>query len=213
MQELRYTVVSDGSSDANLLPILTWLLRKNGVNIAIQSQWADLRRLRIPIKDFQRRIELALDLYPCDLLFIHRDAENQSREQRLREINLATEHLSSQIRKPHICVIPVRMTEAWLLFDERAIRHAAGNRSGQQPLNLPLLAKIESIPNAKDILHNLLYSACGLTGRRLKQFEVRRYARDVSGLIDDFSPLRKLQAFSLLEQDVIHFINQFFATK
>ena len=33
--------------------------------------------------------------------------------------------------KPAICVIPVRMQEAWLLFDEIAIRHAAGNPHGR----------------------------------------------------------------------------------
>lgn len=36
MTELRYTVVTDGSSDVALIPILTWLLRANGVAYAIQ---------------------------------------------------------------------------------------------------------------------------------------------------------------------------------
>jgi hypothetical protein len=31
MLDLRYSLVSDGSSDAALLPILSWLLRENGV--------------------------------------------------------------------------------------------------------------------------------------------------------------------------------------
>jgi hypothetical protein len=37
-----------------------------------------------------------------------------------------------------ICVIPVRMQEAWLLFDETAIKFAAGNRTYPKSLNLPL---------------------------------------------------------------------------
>lgn len=213
MQELRYTLVTDGSSDAALLPILTWLLIEHGIDIAIQSQWADLGRLRIPTKGLYHKIELALELYPCDLLFIHRDAENQSHEQRRQEIAQATSRLSADLRKSHICVIPVRMSEAWLLFDEAAIRHAAGNRSGRQPLELPQLARVEALPDAKQVLHNLLSNACGLTGRRLRQFEVRRHARRVSEFITDFSPLRKLPAFARLEQDVIHFTAKFLATE
>lgn len=42
MRDLRYTLVADGSSDVALLPILTWLLRRNGVALSIQATWADL---------------------------------------------------------------------------------------------------------------------------------------------------------------------------
>jgi hypothetical protein len=46
MRELRYTLVSDGASDQVLLPILTWLLRANGVRCAIQPEWADHKPAR-----------------------------------------------------------------------------------------------------------------------------------------------------------------------
>ena len=48
MDALRYTLLSDGSSDQALMPILTWLLREQGVYGAIQPEWADLRRLPRP---------------------------------------------------------------------------------------------------------------------------------------------------------------------
>ena len=79
MSELRYTLLTDGSSDAALLPILTWLLTTNGVAWAIQAEWADLRRVRRSRK-LADRIILSLALYPCDLLFVHRDAEKEPRE-------------------------------------------------------------------------------------------------------------------------------------
>ena len=135
MKDLSYTLVSDGSSDIALLPILNWLLIKNGVKLAIQPVWADLRRLRQPPRTLPERIRYGIELYPCDLLFVHRDAENQDREARLQEINNAVTELSQT--RPHtapvvpsyICVIPVRMTEAWLLIDQAAIKRAAGNAS------------------------------------------------------------------------------------
>ena len=38
------------------------------------------------------------------------------------------------------------MTEAWLLFDESAIRVVAGNPNGKNPLNIPDLSVVEQIP-------------------------------------------------------------------
>ncbi|MEZ4868053.1 MAG: DUF4276 family protein [Caldilineaceae bacterium] len=210
MNEIRYTLLTDGSSDAALLPILTWLLVENGINIPIQSQWADLGRLPFVIETLQQRIELALDFYPCDLLFIHRDAERQSRMDRVEEITNAIQPMNNLVHlRPYICVIPIRMTEAWLLLNEQAIRHAAGNPSGREQLTLPTLATLESQANPKQILHDLLNRASGLKGRRLKQFPVHFHARRVAEFIDDFSQLRQLLAFAALEKDIQDFVNRF----
>ena len=153
MKELCYTLLSDGSSDKALMPILTWLLRAHQVECAIQSNWADLRRLPKPPKKLLPRIINSLELYPCDLLFIHRDAEREPREKRITEI---LEVLEEAVKKsvlvpPHICVIPVRMQEAWLLFDEAALRKAAGNPRGRQPLQLPDIRKLEQLPDPLDV--------------------------------------------------------------
>ncbi|MCC5657609.1 DUF4276 family protein [Nostoc sp. XA010] len=204
MKELCYTLLSDGSSDKALMPILTWLLRVHQVECAIQSNWADLRRLPKPPKKLLPRIINSLELYPCDLLFIHRDAEREPREKRITEI---LEVLEEAVKKsvlvpPYICVIPVRMQEAWLLFDETALRKAAGNPRGRQPLQLPDIRKLEQLPDPKDILYGLLCEASELTGRRLKQFSVNERVHRLAELIDDFSPLRALSAFQLLETEI-----------
>ena len=118
MTEIRYTFVTDGSSDAALIPILTWLLRENGVEFAIQPAWANLtgipHRKRRRLED---KIYWSLEFYPCDLLFVHRDAERESRENRVNEITTAIQRVGISV-PPRICVVPVRMQEAWSLFDE-----------------------------------------------------------------------------------------------
>lgn len=202
MLELRYSLVSDGGSDAALLPILSWLLRENGVKCAVQPSLADLRRVPNPPRDLNNRVQLALELYPCDVLFIHRDAEREPIEHRRYEIRAAINTLPPSVVPSWVCVVPVRMTEAWLLFDEGAIRHAAGNRSGHQSLDLPDLAHLEDLPDPKAVLHELLRQASGLHGRRLKQFRVTQSALRVSVLTADFSPLRLLPAFQVLETDL-----------
>jgi hypothetical protein len=101
-----------------------------------------------------------------------------------------------------VCVVPVQMTEAWLLFDESAIRLAAGNPNGKNPLNLPDLSIIEQIPDPKEILFRILREASGLKGRRLKKFNMAQSRIRITELVCDFAPLRKLNAFQRFEKDI-----------
>ena len=203
MDEIRYTLISDGSSDRALLPILTWVLREKGGVNRIQPEWADLNRLPRPPKALQDRILAAIDLFPCDLLFVHRDAERENPEHRYEEIRDALKEASARdFKTPAVCVVPVTMTEAWLLFDEPSIRQAAGNPNGKNPLNLPNLHKIELILDPKKHLSIILRKASGLSGRRLKTFNLPGTQIRITNIIEDFSPLRNLSAFQRLEDDI-----------
>ena len=74
------------------------------------------------------RVQPACDFYPCDVLFIHRDADKEPHTVREKEIrNAVAEALPNELAPSAVCVIPVRMMEAWLLFDEPALRKAADN--------------------------------------------------------------------------------------
>ena len=201
MTPLYYTLLADGSSDRALIPLLSWLLIEHHVDRSIQPQWADLGRLPAPPRTLRKRIETCLHLYPCDLLFIHRDAENAGADVRSAEISAAVDQLpTGSIRLPALVeVIPVRMLEAWLLFSEPAIRAAAANSNGSMPVDLPPLGRLEQIPDPKHELHARLRSASGLRGRRLKSFPVHERAIQVADHIVDFSPLRELSAFQRME--------------
>jgi hypothetical protein len=205
MKELCYTLLSDGSSDRALIPLLTWLIRQHTSDWAIQAQWADLARLPRPPRGLTERIRISLELYPCDLLCVHRDAETAPRETRVGEILSAVKAVYGPANAPTLCVVPVRMQEAWLLFDERALRRAAGNPNGRQLLDVPVLNRLEALPDPKRNLADLLREASGLRGRRRDRLAVSSRASRVATLIDDFSPLRALSAFSALEEEVSQF--------
>ena len=198
-RRLRFTLLGDGSSDEALKRHVEWMVRENvASDVAIDSQWADLRAAKPKPEGLGARIERAIDLYPCDVLFVHRDAEREEPERRIQEIAQAC--IGIKVRATPVPVIPVRMSESWLLCDETAIRKAAGNPNGEQPLNLPRLREIEGLPDPKNTLHTVLRCASGLTGRRLKAFSPR--ARLVANYISDFSLLRRLPAFQRLETDL-----------
>ena len=202
MQQLRYTLMADGSSDRALLPILTWLLRQSCGAVPIQPEFADLRRLPQPPEELSGRINRSVELYPCDLLFVHRDAESAPIEEREAEIRKALEESSVEGSVRVVCVVPVRMQEAWLLIDEAALRRAAGDPNGTQPLDMPDVRKLEKLADPKQLICELLRQASGLQGRRLKRFSWRSSAHRVAEIIDDFSPLYGLAAFKRLAAEV-----------
>lgn len=200
MTELTYTLLADGSSDRALVPVLTWLLQTHLSDYAIQPQWADLRRLDKPLRDtFQKRIQQSIKLYPCDLLFIHRDAEKEDYKTRFNQIQEAVEQARNIVTMPVVCVIPVQMTEAWLLCDITAIRRAASNPKGKIALQLPDVRRIEDNPDPKMLLYSLLRQAADLNQRRMQKFYPSDCVQIVADRIRDFSPLRSLTAFQALE--------------
>ena len=116
----------------------------------------------------------------------------------MKAANLLPEGLSPTF----VCVIPVRMQEAWSLIDETAIKVAAGNRNYDGQLELPPVSRLERIPDPKDVLNGLLRQASDLNRRRQRNFSVAKHAKRVTEFIEDFSPLRRLSAIAALEREI-----------
>ena len=146
---IRTTLLTDGSSDAVLQHHLAWLLEQH-TRHALPPVWADLSRLPHPPHALDERIHMALDLYPCELLFVHRDAERTAHHERVAEIRRAL----GKVAALAVCIVPVHMQEAWLLFDSAAIRRASGNPRGSVTLSLPRLGDLESLSDPKSLLQD-----------------------------------------------------------
>lgn len=198
---IHYTLLADGSSDRCLIRIIEWVLIQIPSVAArgFSGQFADLTRLREPAHRLQERLTAAVRLYPCDVVFVHRDAERESWEARVQEVEEAAAGFEGGTIVP---IVPVRMTEAWLMIDERAIRRAAGNPNGREALNLPSIGQLENLLDPKKLIKELLLAASELSARRrdrLKQNLSERVQR-VAVLIEDLQPLRQLAAFSAFEK-------------
>ena len=202
MNDFKFTLIAYGRTDDALIPILKWLLRNIGIN-APELQLPILGNLRNPPKKLQDKIVIALDLFPCDILFIHRDAESDENpiENRTKEIRKA-EKLVKKSLPPIVCVIPIKMIESWLLFNEDAIRKVVGNPNGIQDLNLPKISEIEKITDPKARLEKLLIDA-SFPNRRGKKVNIpSNYCVRVAEEIGDFEPLRNLLAFQELQKEL-----------
>ncbi len=191
------TLLADGSSDQVLLPILQWLLDRHCPQPSRMHFASDLVSNSRTLAD---RIGIALDCFPCDLLFVHRDAERESPHVRQLEIERAWQ--LQQAAGKLVTVIPVRMTEAWLLLDDAAIRRAAGNPNGQMALELPPPARAELAPDPKELLFDALRRASGLSPSRLRRFRPEAARRRIAELTQSFDGLRALPSFARLEAQV-----------
>jgi len=124
-------------------------------------------------------------------------------DERVAEIEAAAQEAGlAELGLPRAHVIPVRMSEAWLMVDERAVRWAAGNPRGTEALNLPDLSELEDVSDPKDVLYRALRIASGLSGRRLRTFNVHESAHLVARKMESYLPLRRLRAFKRLEQQL-----------
>ena len=168
MKTFRFTLLAEGTSDRVLLPIIRWMLIRHHQNFEWIGTIANLQDLPTPPRTLSQKITTTCDLFPADVLFIHRDSDRESSDKRREEIAEAFGHLEGETQANWVPVIPVRMTEAWLLVSEHALRSAAGNPEGRHGLSVPPLARLEAIPDPKQILKGLLLDASGLTGRRRK---------------------------------------------
>ncbi len=200
--ELTCTLLGDGSTDRVLEYPIRWSLHDLCPDVAMQFEWADLSRVPKRPQGLTERISVALKLYPAQILFVHRDAERENRLERVKEIEAAARSVPDDSLPPFVCVVPVRMTEAWLIIDESAIRQAAGNPCGSMPLGLPSLRGIESNPDPKSVLKKLLVKASGYGARRRNRFRPGPAVYRLARLIEDYTPLRDLPAFCAFEADL-----------
>lgn len=191
--------LADGSSDEPLGDHLEYLCAIR--NVVIQITTPDLRMLPNPpglrIADRLTAV-IGLDVDP-DIIFVHRDAENQDPNLRYKEIQDAIDRVGSDL--PTVAVVPVRMTEAWLLIDEDLIRHVAGRPRSTADLGLPPISRIENHPDPKRLLRDALSIASGLRGRRLDRFQrqFNNNRRTILQRLDVNGPVRSLPSWKALE--------------
>ena len=193
---MRFLFICEGSSDTPLVDHIQRLLIRCGQPDPDGETWHLGGRVADKIR---QGLEAAGGL---DLLFVHRDADNAGAEARYREIETAVRGLRQE-RMQWIGVVPVRMTEAWLLLDEAAIRNVVGKPGGRAPLDLPAPERAERVANPKEQLRDALLTASGTRGRRRRRF-AREFPRLRRRLLQDLpigGELERLESWTRFRDD------------
>ncbi|MCG8925544.1 DUF4276 family protein [Lentzea sp. CC55] len=163
--------LGEGISDSGLVPQVELCAARLNIEIAVTDP--DLGRLRNPPGNaVADKIRASIEIGGTyDLIVVHRDADRDGHEARFKEISSAVAATAPDT--PFTTVIPVRMTEAWLLTNEEELRQVAGSPKGKVPLDLPHPSRIETVPDPKKLLKEKLAIASGLSGRKLSKFNDR----------------------------------------
>ncbi|WP_218123413.1 DUF4276 family protein [Quadrisphaera sp. DSM 44207] len=174
-----------------------------GVSLRITAPDLSLLQSRVG-QAVEGKIRAGLELFDDvpDVLIAHRDADSTGGDRRRAELTETCAAL--QVDGPLVPVIPVRMTEAWLLLDPAAIRTVAGNPRGKAPLELPRPRDFEGVPDPKALLRQALLAAADATGRRRDQVAKRfpAHRRQLLERLDRSGPVSGLPSFQALLQDV-----------
>lgn len=202
MKSFRFTLLAEGTSDRVLLPIIRWMLLQHHGSIDWIGQLADLSNLQNPPKSLVDRVSAAISYFPADILFVHRDSDGLPVETRIDEVRSAFHINGISNCMACIPVIPVRMTEAWLLISEQALRASVDHRNGNVPLNLPPMKKLEKIPNPKQFLEQALLLASELSGRHKKKFYFPKHRARIPDYVEDWNRLLELPSAKRLYDDI-----------
>ena len=194
--------LSDGPSDEPLGQHLERLCAERGVVVQMTSP--DFGRLpRPPGQRVANRLQAAIGLgVEPEILFVHRDAEGRKPEDRWTEVRKAVAKVIPGL--PHVAVVPVRMTEAWLLVDHGLIRKVAGRPNSADKLGVPPAKYLERQRDPKELLRDALRTASGLSGHQLKRFDERfgEHRRMILQQLDIHGPVRQLPAWQALESSI-----------
>lgn len=206
MSEIHSTLLAEGPNDEALTYHLTWLLSCHFPEDDVQPT-AFVTKRGTGGKNLAQCMRIAVRNQPCDILFVHRDADSADAEPRHQEIQAAHARIREEFPNV-VAVVPIQETESWLLFNADAIFAAVG-RTPQGSLALPPLSRIEQQSNPKEVFCETLREAHGSTGRRAADFNPHHsqhyiaIARAIADTPNAFKPLLDhVNAFQRLNRDI-----------
>lgn len=209
----RALFLADGPSDEPLGEHVRALAAAHGVRLDVVTP--DFRRMDSPPGlAVHERLACMLRIDPdFDVLLVHRDAEKESPEKRVEEIDAGLALVG--VSWPRVPIVPVRMTEAWVLLDEQAIREVAGRPTGSMAIGLPSARRVEGLPDPKASLVEALATASGLSGRRLKKFkrDFPAHRAQLLTMLDRKGPVKQLSSWQALEAATAEVMQQLVADR
>jgi hypothetical protein len=195
--------VCEGTSDQPLADIVEYLFAERGRTLRLsRPNFAVLKGVDRDVRSKLVAGSRLMDDGPFDIAVVHRDADNAGWQNRRNEIEQAI--TLAEIECGCIPVIPIRMTEAWLLLDEQEIRDVAGNPNGRNDIALPEIHEVEGVANPKALLQYCLLEAASVRGRRRQTATTRfpQHRRQLLQRLDMHGPVTRLSSWKMLIEDV-----------
>lgn len=210
MTTLVLALYAEGRTDERFLPIV---IQRTAEQILVQRGRITVDVLE-PIvlnrtidRQFPRRVERILEAARRSagyhMLIVHADADHPTPDRAMREriqpgferVHNADEPVCDEL----LPIIPVQMTEAWMLADPEALQAVIGTDVEAQALGLPARAhQVESEPDPKQILRQTIQNALAHRSRRRRRIDLGTVYEPLARQIS----LRRLRAVPAYRQFV-----------
>ncbi|MFW6116782.1 MAG: DUF4276 family protein [bacterium] len=180
MRQLTLAIYCEGPTDERFLPII---IQRTGDRIMRKNENA-LKPVEVleplPLRPHseaqdpaQRILSVARQARGYHALIIHSDADSSTREDALEQRYIPGEHLVEQnqngVCKNMLPIIPVRMTEAWMMADFDTFQDVVGTDLPFDKLGFPNTThQVESVEDPKHQLRLALKRVFSARRRRKK---------------------------------------------
>ena len=212
MKNVALALYAEGSTDQLFLPEV---IRRTAKQNLIQSgqQYIDVKPVdpisfsKTGMKQDECILQAARRAASYNILIIHADADYRTAERALKERFYPGYSLVQQAQEA-VCrcvlpIVPVQMTEAWMLADPEALRAALGTSKKVQDLGLPLKAKlVEADSDPKHTLKMIVSKAN--THRSRQRFVEVNSLYTFLGRKVDLSRLRDVPAYQRFVHDLVN---------
>lgn len=211
MEELRLALYAEGTTDEQFLPSILQrtceqlIAKNNQTAMNILDPKVIAKNKNIAKRD-ESILQAARDAFDFHILVIHADADSHTQERALQE-RFQPGHKLVQLSNEQVCknlvpIVPIYMTEAWLLADNDALRQVIGTNMKAQELGLLQKAKlIETDSNPKQTLKNIVQKAYANRSKRHQQVDLSIIYRSLGRSIR-LEQLGNLKAYNQFVYDL-----------
>lgn len=203
MTSLVTALYAEGTTDHRFLPLI---IQRTAVQILSQHGRTIVDVLEPMVvepeeqrSNAQNMLAVAQRVYGYHLLFVHADADDNTAtaalQQRIRPglaLVQAAQQQGERVCADLVPIVPVQMTEAWMLVDAEALLDVIGTTTTPQRLSIPARAQqIELIADPKQQLTQIFAQALASRTRRVR----RRHT-----IADLYEPLARTINLAALRQ-------------
>jgi hypothetical protein len=189
MRTVTLALYAEGSTDGDFLPKIierttkSILSQRSSQSIQVRLPYSKCNKPVDIVKRDQCILYIARETAIYDALIIHSDGDNRGYEQTLSELFQPGKKLvlDAKDRNEDICadlvpLIPVRMTEAWMLADPDALCTVLGKKVETRALGIPTKAKlVEKELKPKKTLEHIIQVTYPQQSRDWKRFKAKLY--------------------------------------
>lgn len=201
---LQISITTEGPTDNRFLP---FIIQKTFENLALECnsyievyEPQEIEKITGPF--IQSAIDLSKKYNYFQIMCIHCDADDNSEETvlktKLTPVIDAIDTLEEDCCKNIVAIIPVYMTESWMLANPELLASRIDKSISLSDLGLPKIGRVETISDPKQTIIDAINVSERTGRRRSKKLSISQLYSPISKELE-LKDLRNLKSFQIFE--------------